>query len=372
MAPKPVKMSITLMFEDGTVRTDSYMLEELRNGDNLHQKGYVGEPLRRPSYDDVIKGRGMSFTNHLDMSAYATAFEISKTMEYLKDSRTEAVVINKHTNPAVYAARENQIDALIAALAKDSKSPFGGTMATSHKLRKKTAEYLVKKNKETKPGFVLDVLAATDFEKGSIELLTGCMKNLRIVNVSKLDIWDKIHAGMLGYNMKWTIGGKVVITEVDKTAFFNSSYLMERLSKRQPMNDEITDAHIAWIGAKAIQSNSFAFVKDATLLAQCGGQTNRVDSAKVAKMRADEFKVSLEGSAAATDSFIFDREAIDLLYDMGVTTVVQPTRKLLTTGKLDPDEKILNAINEHDMIMLRPYLVGEDGQEKPWRVFRHI
>ena len=65
------------------------------------------------------------------------------------------------------------------------------------------------------------------------------------------------------------------------------------------------DAHIAWIGAKAIQSNSFAFVKDGVLLAECGGQTNREDSAKFASERAVEFNVSLKGSAAATDSFIF-------------------------------------------------------------------
>jgi phosphoribosylaminoimidazolecarboxamide formyltransferase/IMP cyclohydrolase len=364
-------MSITLMFDDGKVVTASYELKEQRNGDNPHQKGYVGEPLMHPSYDDIIEGRGMSNTNHLDLSAFGTAVEISETMKYLKDARTETVVINKHTNPAVYAARETQRDALTAAIATDNKSPFGGIMATSSKLTKSTVEYLVKKHNETSPRFVLDVLAAPGFEEGSTEALTACMKNLRIIDMSKLDTWDKIHRGMNGYNMKWTVGGKPVITEVDKTSFFNSKYLMERLSTRQPMNEEILDAHIAWIGAKAIQSNSFAFVKKATLLAQGGGQTNRVDSAKVAKIRADEFGVSLKGSAAATDSFLFDREAIDLLYDWGVTTVVHPTRKLLTPGGLKPDEGILDAIEEHNMIMLRPYLVGEDGQEKPWRVFRH-
>jgi len=151
------------------------------------------------------------------------------------------------------------------------------------------------------------------------------MKNLRIVDVSPLDTWEKINSGIFGYNMKWTIGNKPVITEVDKTSFFSSRYGMEVLSKRQPTASEMTDAHIAWIGAKAIQSNSFVFVKDAVMLAQCGGQTNREDSAKFANERAVEFAVSLQGSAAATDSFIFDRTAIDLLHDMGAATVVHPT-----------------------------------------------
>ena len=129
---------------------------------------------------------------------------------------------------------------------------------------------------------------------------------------------------------------------------------------------------MAWIGAKAIQSNSFAFCKDALLLAQCGGQTNREDSAKFANERAKEFEVPLKGSAAATDSFIFDRSAIDLLNGMGVGIVVHPTRKLLTTGSLKPDEEILRVVNENNMVMVRPYLIGADGQEKPWRVFRHL
>ena len=172
--------------------------------------------------------------------------------------------------------------------------------------------------------------------------------------------------------MKWTVGNKPVITEVDKTSFFNPQYGMEVISQRKPTDSEMKDAHLAWIGAKAIQSNSFAFVKDAVLLCQCGGQTNREDSAKFANERAVEFSVSLNGSAAATDSFIFDRQAIDLLFKMGVRTVIHPTRKLLTTGSLKPDEEIIKAVNEYGMVMIRPYLIGADGQEKAWRVFRHL
>jgi phosphoribosylaminoimidazolecarboxamide formyltransferase/IMP cyclohydrolase len=179
-------------------------------------------------------------------------------------------------------------------------------------------------------------------------------------------------SGVFGLNMKWTIGGKPVITEVDKTSFFNAKYGFEVLSKRKPTDSEMKDAHLAWIGAKAIQSNSFAFCKDAVLLAECGGQTNREDSAKFAGERAAEFEVSLKGSAAATDSFIFGRDNIDLLQKLGVGIVIHPTRKLLTTGSLKPDLPILDAVNSYNMVMLRPYLIGADGTEKPWRVFRHL
>ena len=57
---------------------------------------------------------------------------------------------------------------------------------------------------------------------------------------------------------------------------------------------------------------------------------------------------------------------------MGVSTVIHPTRKLLTTGSLKPDNEIIKVINEYNMVVIRPYLVGIDAQEKPWRVFRHL
>ena len=370
MTVEPVELTITIERNDGTLEEVKYSLKPIRSGDNPHQSGYIGEPEKILSYKEVIPGRGMGFTNHLDLTGYSVAMEISMTMKMLGDPRTETVVINKHTNPAVYAARTKQIDALIAAISTDKKSPFGGVMACSSSLKMETAQFLKDKNKNER--FVLDVLAAPGFEHGAIEVISSCMKNLRIIDVSSLDSWDKINSGVRGYNMKWTIGGKPVITDIDKTAFFNTKYGMETMSKRKPSSKDNIDAHIAWIGAKAIQSNSFAFIKDAVLLAQCGGQTNREDSAKFAKIRSDEFKVPLKDSAAATDSFIFDHTTIDLLHKMDVLTVVHPTRKNLTTGNLKPDQQIIAKIDEYDMIMLRPYLIKNDGTEAPWRVFRHL
>jgi len=366
--PKPKELKMVMVFDDGSSKEVNYKLDPLRNGDNPHQEGYIGEPGN--SYLEVIEGRGMGFTNHIDLNGYAVAVEISRTMAFLGEKRTEVVVINKHTNPAVFAARAKQVDALLAALPSDTKSPFGGIMCTSSRLTRETTDFLVEKNHSER--FVLDVLAAPGFEEGCVEKISGVMKNLRIVDVSSLSEWNRIHAGVFGYNMKWTIGGKPVVTAVDSTSFFNTKYGMEVLSKRKPTTAEMNDAHIAWIGAKAIQSNSFAFVRDGVLLAQCGGQTNREDSAKYAHERAEEFEISLKGSAAATDSFLFDRASIDLLHSMGVSTVVHPTRKLLTTGSLKADEPILEAVNEHNMIMLRPYLIGGDGEGKAWRVFRHL
>jgi len=172
--PVPKEMRVEILFDDGSKKEAKYELGALRSGDNPHQAGYVGEPGN--SYFELIEGRGMGFTNHIDLTGYSVAVEISKTMAFLKDKNTEAVVINKHTNPAVYATRTNQVEALKAALLTDKKSPFGGVMATSSKLTKETTNYLIEKNKNEK--FLLDVLAAAGFENGCVKMLSKVMKDL--------------------------------------------------------------------------------------------------------------------------------------------------------------------------------------------------
>src|SRR3989337_1827023 len=109
----PKEMKVSLKFDDGTQKEVTYKLSPLRSGDNPHQAGFVGEPGN--SYLEVIEGRGMGFTNHIDLTGYSVAVEISRTMAFRDDKRTEAVFINKHLNPAVFAARARQIDALTAS-----------------------------------------------------------------------------------------------------------------------------------------------------------------------------------------------------------------------------------------------------------------
>ena len=82
--PTPKEMKVTLVFDDGSRKEVTYALEALRNGDNPHQAGYVGEPGQ--SYNEVIEGRGMGFTNHIDLLGYSVAVELSKTMAFLEMS----------------------------------------------------------------------------------------------------------------------------------------------------------------------------------------------------------------------------------------------------------------------------------------------
>jgi len=195
----PREMRISVRFDDGTEKEVTYNLSPLRSGDNPHQSGFIGEPGN--SYTEVIEGRGMGFTNHLDLNGYSVAVEVSRVMALLGDERTEAVVINKHTNPAVLAARTKQVDALVASLTADPKSPFGGVMATSSKLNRETTDFLIQKNRMER--FVLDVLCAPGFENGCAETLAEVMKNLRIIDVSPLQTWEQVNAGVFGYNMKY-------------------------------------------------------------------------------------------------------------------------------------------------------------------------
>jgi len=366
-----------IQYGDGAVDSSYSPVKALRGGDNPHQKGFAGTK----GYNIVRQGRGMSFTNHIDLIGYAPAFEMSGTMKHLEDSRQEAVVVNKHRTPCVFAVGKTQCYALRRSMHYDSKSPFGGVLSTSSPLTMETAEYL--KELRIENGFTLDVIASPGFEEGVLEYLVDLedkesraekkekMFNTRVVDVSELDTIEKICSGIGGYNNVFGIGGNPIMTEMDSVTFFNHKYKMEVLSEAYPNKAEMADAHLAWIGAKYIISNSFSFVRDGTQVAQCGGQTNREDSAKFAIQRAKDFGNDVEYSMSATDSFLFNDYAIDILHEAGVNGVVHPTRKDLTTGSLKPDEKILEAVNKCGMIMIRPRLIDEDGNESAWRVFRH-
>ena len=67
----PKEMKVVFTYEDGTRKETDYKLSPLRSGDNPHQAGYVGEP--GGSYTEVIEGRGMGFTNHIDLTGYSVA-----------------------------------------------------------------------------------------------------------------------------------------------------------------------------------------------------------------------------------------------------------------------------------------------------------
>jgi len=87
--PTPKEMKVIFTYDDGTKKEVKYVLNPMRSGDKPHQAGYIGEPGN--SYTEVIEGRGMGFTNHIDLNGFAVATEMSKTMAFLKDKRTETV-----------------------------------------------------------------------------------------------------------------------------------------------------------------------------------------------------------------------------------------------------------------------------------------
>lgn len=373
MIDKKIKrVSVSIEYDDGSGIVRNMDVGALRGGDNPHQKGYAGTH----GYNIIRPGRGMSLTNHLDLIGYAAALELSETMKDFGDERIEAVVVNKHTIPAVYAVDQKQCVALETSMIYDSKSPFGGVLCTSSPLTMETAEYL--KQLRIENGFTLDVIASPGFEEGAVEHLVDegekkeKMFNARVVDLSKLKTIDDVCYGIGGFNITFGIGGNPILTEIDSATFYNRGHKMEVLSQTKPTKNEMIDAHLAWIGAKYIRSNSFAFVKDGALVAECGGQTNREDSAKFALERAAEFRNDVSGSMSATDSFLFDSKALGTLNVAEVKGVVHPTRKDMTTGSLKPDEEIVKIADAYSMVLLRPRLVDSDGSETPWRVFKHL
>ncbi|MFQ6020626.1 MAG: hypothetical protein ACE5J4_01235 [Candidatus Aenigmatarchaeota archaeon] len=353
----PKKITIIMKYEDGKEEQINYSLNSLRYGDNPHQPCAVGYG---PSLKIIQKGKGFSFTNYLDFTSLATASELSETMKYLNDPRVHATVINKHTEPAAFAVAKDPVESYELAFDMDPKSIFGGAMGITY-LDLETVESILGKK------HFLDVLEYRKADKEAVDLLKRKRKNLRIVDMSEFDSMEKIYSG---WEIRRILFDTLLVEDFNSLSFFNAKYGWEVQSNYQPTESENMDSKIAWIAAKSIRSNSFVFVKNGQGMAQCGGQSNREDSAKFAGIRASEFGNDMKGSVGATDSFLYDEVSVDINYEMGVKVLVNPGRKLLSPNYADKDIPILERINEYEMGMIRPYLIV-NGEEHPWRVFRH-
>jgi len=171
--------------------------------------------------------------------------------------------------------------------------------------------------------------------------------------------------------MKWTIGNKPVITEVDRTSFFNTKYGMDVMSKRKPTAAEMKTLISPGLAPRPFSLTRLLSLSMLSCWHSAAGRPNREDSPNSPVSVRMNLKYLCKAPLPPPILY-FDRQAIDLLHNQGVTTVIHPTRKLLTTGSLKPDEEIVKVVDEYNMVMIRPHLIGADGQEKAWRVFRHL
>ncbi len=300
-------------------------VQDLRYGENPQQKAalYQEKGLAKGIIQaEQIQGKELSFNNIMDMeSAWNCCLEFSNT----------ACVIVKHMNPCGVAMADKLSDAFLKARAGDPVSCFGGIVAFNRPIDKQTATIMA----ET----FFEVIIAPDYEKEALEIFSK-KKNLRIMK-HKLDSSQ----GANDWDYRRISGGMLVQERDTAMADLKSC---DVVTKRSPSEAELDDLGFAWKVVKHVKSNAIVFAKDRQILGVGAGQMSRVDSVKIAAMKAKEnFKNEdvLKGAAMASDAFFPFRDGLDQAAQYGIKAVVEP-------GGSMRDKEVIEACDEQDVAMV--------------------
>ncbi|MPZ98384.1 MAG: bifunctional phosphoribosylaminoimidazolecarboxamide formyltransferase/IMP cyclohydrolase [Dehalococcoidia bacterium] len=299
-------------------------LEELRYGENPHQRGafYRLDSVRAPADGiggyEQHHGKAMSYVNFLDADA---AYNL------VADFQEPAVAIIKHTNPACFGAGDGAsiADLYERALSEgDHLSAYGGIVASNRVVDMACATAL---REVLSPGtggrMFYEIVVAPGYEPDALEHLKKKSKDLRILTAPMGDPFrQRIEVR--------TLRGGALVEEADVSR--DSTF--EVVSQRQPTDGERSDLSIAWRVCKHVKSNAVCFVKDGVLVGMGAGQPNRVGSAEICKQQAGERAL---GSVAATDALIPFPDTVEVCASAGCTVVAH------TGGSIRDDESVAAA-----------------------------
>jgi phosphoribosylaminoimidazolecarboxamide formyltransferase/IMP cyclohydrolase len=298
-------------------------VETLRYGENPHQSAaFYRDPATTRGAIAAYKqlqGKELSYNNIGDADA---AWECVKTFS------TPACVIVKHANPCGVAIDATLIGAYEKAFKTDSTSAFGGIIAFNGTVDTDVVEAM-----NARKHFV-EVLIAPAYTPAAIELLAA-KQNLRVL---ELPLARDTHA----LEMK-RVGGGLLVQTPDN--FNVAASDLKVVTKIAPTAAQTEDLLFAWRVAKFVKSNAIVFCGGGMTLGVGAGQMSRVDSTKIAAIKAANADLSLAGSCVASDAFFPFRDGLDVIAEAGAKAVIQP-------GGSMRDEEVIAAANEHGIAMV--------------------
>lgn len=313
--------SISNYFNSDRVLNLSLKLEsELRYGENPHQRaGLYGSFF---NVFNQLHGKELSYNNILDLvSATELVFEIDKN----------ACAIIKHNSPCGVAIGKTAKDAFERALSCDPVSAFGGIVAFNQEIDEEAA---IKLNE-----IFLEVVVAPEFSDDALNILRK-KKDRRIIKVDKN---FKSLKGFLFENELRSVSGGVLIQSKDNLIIDNHS--IEFVTELKPNESELEDLVFAFIVSKYVKSNAIVFAKNGMTLGIGGGQTSRVDSVKIAIMKAKEFNHDLIDSVVASDGFFPFVDSVKIASSVGAKNFIQP-------GGSIRDAEVIQFANEKKLKMV--------------------
>ena len=270
--------------------------QALRYGENPHQKAalYGGflEAFRQ------LHGKELSYNNVLDLSAAAGL------MAEFRDAEPTLAIL-KHTNPCGVGTGRKLAEAWEKALATDRQAPFGGIIAANRPLDGDTAKAIAE--------IFSEVILAPSFSPEALQILQA-KKNLRLM--------ENRENGGAGWDFRSVRGGGLLVQESDEKGDDEKDWKV--VTKRKPTDAEMRAMRFGWKVVRHVKSNAIVYAAEDRTLGIGAGQMSRVDSSRIAVWKAGEAKLSLKGSAVASDAFFPFPDGLEAAAQAGATAAIQP------------------------------------------------
>jgi phosphoribosylaminoimidazolecarboxamide formyltransferase/IMP cyclohydrolase len=295
--------------------------QSMRYGENPHQAAALYIPAGAPAAGlagaKQLQGKELSYNNLVDLdAAWALACEF----------RRPGVAIIKHNNPCGAAEQDSLTEAYVKALACDPISAFGGVLAFNQTLDAATAEEVAK--------LFVECIVAPGYDAAALEKFAA-KKNLRLLEMLRGEIVEEL-------DLK-RISGGMLVQEPDRHELAESE--LKVVTDRAPTPPEKRALMFGWKVCKHVKSNAIVFAREGQTVGVGAGQMSRVDSVKIAVIKAATAGLSLEGSVVASDAFFPFPDGVEQAGKAGATAVIQP-------GGSVRDADVIAAANKLGMAMV--------------------
>ena len=307
-----------------TFNVQYFKTQEMRYGENPHQKAafYTEANPTEASVATAkqLQGKELSFNNIADTDA---------ALECVKQFDQPACVIVKHANPCGVSVAVDIGTAYDLAFATDPESAFGGIIAFNRELDAQTAEAICAKQ-------FVEVIIAPSVSADALAVVAA-KKNVRLL---KCGTWGEQRPQDFDYKR---VNGGLLIQDRDNGMITEQD--LKIVSKRVPSDIEMTDMLFAWKVAKMVKSNAIIYAKNNQTVGVGAGQMSRINSARIAGIKAEHAGLEVVGAVMASDAFFPFRDGIDNAGQAGISCIIQP-------GGSMRDDEVIAAADEYGMAMV--------------------
>jgi len=295
--------------------------ETLRYGENPQQHAafYVEQNIGAGLLGNYqqLQGKDLSYNNIADADA---------AWECVRSFAQPACVIVKHANPCGVALADTPLAAYQQALRTDPTSAFGGILAFNQRIDLATAQAVSAQ--------FMEVLLAPDYAPEALEHLAA-KKNVRVLRIA-------LGAANNAYELK-RVGGGWLVQSPDDHALCVAD--LRCVTQCKPTDQQLRDLQFAWTVVKHVKSNAIVFARDGATVGVGAGQMSRIDSARIAAIKAANAGLNLQGSVVASDAFFPFRDGLDAVAEAGAVCVIQP-------GGSVRDDEVIAAANARGIAMV--------------------